>query len=310
MEILSVGEKVPDPYFSYVKKNREGCVLTQTKEGFWTMVVFIPNTKEDEINTCRKNNIFSRYIVDKTNTIVLSLMRVENTPLIFEIGFDPTLYPESEWKQRQEGYYKDNVITFLLVDSLTGIIKVIRRFNMPIKMREIWLKAWNKAYTIENYSQLYKNWTNRIQNNHSVIQLWNDGIAGGMYGESGEITQTSFNLSKTIPLENGKIIEDKNNEIIKKASLEGYVNTNKKYHSSLPKELEKFYCYTHDGGHSIIVVLKNIYKKGDKTEDHAVPAPVKQVLREGYKIKDGWVWCSLPYDKEYGLESKDDDHEY
>jgi len=48
----------------------------------------------------------------------------------------------------------------------------------------------------------------------------------------------------------------------------------KKYHSPLSFELEDAYCYTKDGGHSIIVVIESEHKEGEPVEKFLVPAPV------------------------------------
>ena len=75
-------------------------------------------------------------------------------------------------------------------------------------------------------------------------------------------------------------------DVIKFAGLENYAIRGKKYYSNLPEELEKFYVYTSDGGHSIVVILENGFKEGESIEDNCVPAPVKTVLKSGWKIKD------------------------
>lgn len=101
-----------------------------------------------------------------------------------------------------------------------------------------------------------------------------------------------------------------NEELIRKARLSGYVVRGMSYPSPLPPELQEAYCYTSDGGHSIIVVLENEYHDGQRVEDNLVPAPVKTVLRRGYKIKDGYVWCNIPYSEELGLLTEEDDDEF
>ena len=165
----------------------------------------MPNLTEHEIESYGKNKIVSRYIANSTNTVVLALFGVEvrnrDTLLIFEIAFDPCLYPEHEWKQRQEAYYRDNIINFLLIDSNDGTIRALRSFNMPIKLREVWLKSWNKSYLMENYSEIYRNWKNHIDLTYSVDELWNVAKDGGFFGEPGKLTEASFKLSDTIQLE-------------------------------------------------------------------------------------------------------------
>jgi len=57
-------------------------------------------------------------------------------------------------------------------------------------------------------------------------------------------------------------------------------------------------------------VLENEYHDGERVEDYLVPAPVKAVLRRGYKVKDGYVWCNIPYSEELGLLTEEDDDEF
>ncbi len=278
-------------------------------------MLYMPDLTENEIEAYRKNKITSRYIANSTNLVVIALFSVEvkdrDTLLVFEIVFDPCLYPEGEWKQRQEAYYRDNIINFLLIDSSSGVIKAMRSFNMPIKLREVWLKSWNRSYLVENYSEIYKKWKNRIDLTYSVDELWNDAKDSGVLGEYGKLTEKSFDLFQTIQLENGGNIEDgEENEIIKKAQLEGFVIKGKKYHSPLPKEIEKFYCYTRDGGHSIIAVVESEYVEGEVENGFLCPIPVKTFFKYKWKIKNEYLWSSVPYDKETGVETEDGDSEW
>lgn len=98
--------------------------------------------------------------------------------------------------------------------------------------------------------------------------------------------------------------------LIHRAGLERYVLPGRRYHSALPPELEAAYCYTVDGGHSVIVVLENEYVEGSPVEDWLVPAPVRAVVRAGYTVRDGLVWCRLPYSREIGLLTREEDDEW
>ena len=96
--------------------------------------------------------------------------------------------------------------------------------------------------------------------------------------------------------------------LIAKMGLAHMVVPGRKYHSPLPKELEQFYCYTKDGGHSILVVLPS---NPGPMEKYGVPAPVKAVLRKGHTLTDeGYVCCDLPYSQEWGLICDPDDSEF
>ena len=94
--------------------------------------------------------------------------------------------------------------------------------------------------------------------------------------------------------------------------LEKDVDPDQKYPGNLPAELEPFYCYTLDGGHSIIIVLENLMKEdnSDDLDYYLVPAPVKTVIETGYRVENGYVFCSIPYSSDFGLMSDPDDDEF
>jgi hypothetical protein len=99
-------------------------------------------------------------------------------------------------------------------------------------------------------------------------------------------------------------------DIIREAGLGPWILPGRTYPHPLPKELEPFYCYTRDGGHSILVVLENEYQQGSSPIRFIIPAPVKAVLKASYQIRDGLVWAVLPYDREEGLQVESEDVEY
>jgi hypothetical protein len=85
------------------------------------------------------------------------------------------------------------------------------------------------------------------------------------------------------------------------------------YHTKLPPELEAFYTYTPDGGHSIECLLAEQSAEAFTTHsvrDHLVPCPVKAVLRVGYRVQRGYVVVDLPYDPDLGLLTEPEDDEY
>lgn len=96
-------------------------------------------------------------------------------------------------------------------------------------------------------------------------------------------------------------------DLVRKARLEGMIVPGKRYHSTLPPELEPYYCYVKDGGHCILIVLPG---RDGPPEDWLVPASVKSVLKRGYTIRDGYVFCDLPCSKTYGLVQEADTEEF
>ena len=87
----------------------------------------------------------------------------------------------------------------------------------------------------------------------------------------------------------------------------------RRYHSPLPAELAEWYCYTVDGGHSILCLLERDAGEAAASHnltDHLVPCPVRAVLRAGYRIQRGYVVVDLPSDQELGLLTEAGDDEY
>jgi hypothetical protein len=97
-------------------------------------------------------------------------------------------------------------------------------------------------------------------------------------------------------------------------SLGGYLVPGKQYPSPLPEDVAPWYCYTVDGGHCIAVAL-DIGDLGEKPTrkqllNSLCPAPVKSVLRAGYRAYDGFLICKLPYDPDLGLDTPEEDDEW
>jgi hypothetical protein len=96
-------------------------------------------------------------------------------------------------------------------------------------------------------------------------------------------------------------------ELLQKTDLQGMVIQGMTYHSPLPIELAQFYCYVEDAGHCILSVLPG---REGPVENYVVPLPVKAVLRTGYWVENGYVYCSVPYDAFLGAVCDEDDYEY
>jgi hypothetical protein len=91
--------------------------------------------------------------------------------------------------------------------------------------------------------------------------------------------------------------------------LDAYLVAGKTYPRPLPKELQEWYCYTVDGGHSIVCAIKRLYQPNATPDTFLVPVPVKSVLR-GYTEQDGYILVDLPYDSQIGLMTPGEDDEY
>lgn len=92
-------------------------------------------------------------------------------------------------------------------------------------------------------------------------------------------------------------------------ALRGAHNKFMKYHSELPEELNRWYCYLTDCGHSILAILSEFedeaFNEDGKEGNYLCPTPAKAVL-ESYRVRDGYIVVDNPnlaYDKTLGLLS-------
>lgn len=83
----------------------------------------------------------------------------------------------------------------------------------------------------------------------------------------------------------------------------------KKYPAPLAPELQDWYCYSSDGGHSILVLIEGEFVEENPDWKELCPAPVKAVLRD-YRIVGDFVAAKLDYNSEIGLIVNPADEEF
>jgi hypothetical protein len=85
----------------------------------------------------------------------------------------------------------------------------------------------------------------------------------------------------------------------------------KQYHSPLPPELQDWYCYTVDGGHSILCLLEGQFGQQPSSLlwQSLCPVPVKTVMR-GYRQYGNFIVVVADYSKDLGLITDPEDDEF
>jgi hypothetical protein len=199
-------------------------------------------------------------------------------------------------------YEKDLLTYVLMIDTVIGKIKVVRKITMPVQMLKELEPIFDKQMK-EDISQAYYKSIASIQARYTTNDLVKKAKIYDCADVSVEVIQTSNIKPQT-----------KNTEVntfwIKKAQLTRFIKPFVSYHAELPEELKPYYCYSIESGHSFICLSPETFKK-KKRDGYLLPVPVKMVLRNGYEIKDGYLVCnSLPYDKDTGLEVEENDFEY
>ncbi|MET3209790.1 UNVERIFIED_CONTAM: hypothetical protein ABIC26_002737 [Paenibacillus sp. PvR008] len=82
-----------------------------------------------------------------------------------------------------------------------------------------------------------------------------------------------------------------------------------KTYPKLPSELQPFYVYVSDNGHSLMgianSVLSAVFAKDAELWESESAIPVKYVLEHDYQIKDGYLFVDVPYDLTFGVNVDD-----
>ena len=84
------------------------------------------------------------------------------------------------------------------------------------------------------------------------------------------------------------------------------------YHTTLPAALTPWYCYTSDGGHSILALLDGVSDEDSELWQQLCPVPVKTVLRGWRLHSDGFVVAEkgFQYNEQIGLVTDKADDEF
>jgi hypothetical protein len=159
-------------------QGQDGAIIEMLQDGRYVLIVYLAGMTLEEQIALKTSKIHVR-VIKETDDFILTLIRYGNSPLIFEMSFDPTLYSD----ERRKLFTKSNMLHIIGVDSNTNIIKTLRYCSMPYKLFDVYKDAFKLALTRENFSQKYKNWVDDLDQRYTTVQLW--GIAKN-YGQMGQ----------------------------------------------------------------------------------------------------------------------------
>lgn len=184
------------------------------------------------------------------------------------------------------------LLPIVLVDADSGIIRAQRQVTVPPRMADALRTAVDEQahadpqQAAQTLAELYGRYTS--------TQLANDRaelVVKAGQDDSPSADQAGFAagvLGRSIP---------------------GLV-PGRSYPHPLPVELQAWYCYVADGGHSIAVVVPDEEEVSEDPAAYLVPVPVRTVLRTGWSSHDGYVYCRVPYDPQLGVLTEDGDDEF
>jgi hypothetical protein len=175
---ISVGEKFP-LFKNSDMRGQTGMVFEAIDAGGYAMLIYMDGMSKEEVDVLNDHRIDVRIFKDSP-ALVLPLIKFIDSPIQFEIIFDPTLYKDQRAMQLA---FDNNLINLYAIDSDTNIVKAIRSFNMPKKLREIWVTAWTLAFEEEAFSPRFTKWVNDVTSRYSLTELWGRGESIGYMGE-------------------------------------------------------------------------------------------------------------------------------
>lgn len=127
------------------------------------------------------NNEKMKIKILEEENMVLTMVRFGETPLVFELSFDPTLYGDDRAIRALE---HGSLLHVTGIDSRTGIVKTLRAVSIPSKLVRVWSRKWKLALEeVENYSEKYKSWVDSFAENE-VLTNWDRALYVGRFGES------------------------------------------------------------------------------------------------------------------------------
>jgi hypothetical protein len=185
---LTIGEVAPKPFWPVATQN--GIKIEQEFNGSFWIANYLMNVTNEEDEIISNNKIIAKYIIDNTDSMLLTFIGYEGSDIIHEIIFDPTLYPEEQWALRKMGWEIIGIVLILLIDSMTGVLKSLRIESWPDELKEVRKRVWGNALAIKNYSKIYKQWIADAAT-LSVVQLWDLAQDAG-YFSRGELINIDF----------------------------------------------------------------------------------------------------------------------
>lgn len=160
-------------------KGKDGAVFEAMSMGDgYVFTVFYNQPLAAETEIFSQKPIHVRLLIE--HPFCLPLIQFGDTRMLFEMSLDPTLYQD---KRATQFISINNLCTFVLVDSQSGIVRSLRASNFPLRMITLCAQYWAHAFDVPNYSAQYLAWYQNKQN-IPLEKLWTQALDVGKMGES------------------------------------------------------------------------------------------------------------------------------
>ncbi len=177
--LIKVGDKF-DLFKERYNKLTDGCYVEALEDtGGFIMTIYLGGMNPEEKGLLEQATIHTRMI--REDNKILFINRYGNTPLMFEVSFDPTLYKDDRAMQIA---FANHMLTIISVERMDNTIQTLRYANFPLKLKQALSMAWASAFNEENYTENYVKWTNHLYN-YTTLELWEVAEDTGDFGEKG-----------------------------------------------------------------------------------------------------------------------------
>lgn len=174
--VLRVGQQFSFPGRT-IPPNFDGGILEASPDGFW-LLIYLSGISGKERKLLAEAKISVRLL--ESREMVLSLIRFGDSPLIFELPFDPTLYADD---RAITLINRVNTLQLVGLESSDATIQVLRLLSIPRELQRRWRKSWEAVFQIPNVSAQYNDWLDKLYARYSVVQLWDMAEYVGKLGE-------------------------------------------------------------------------------------------------------------------------------
>ncbi|BCV23260.1 hypothetical protein [Gelria sp. Kuro-4] len=166
--------KVGEPFSVRLPSGEEKVYFELAEGGGFYWIVGLPKMTESEIEVLKRKPI--KFYTIQEQGFVYLLARIGY--MEFELHFNPALYAYAP--DRLAFLTKSNMVTLVGVDSETNIVRVLRYFNLPLRLWDKLQASWQVV--LREGGKVYDDWVETLRS-FSLDDLYRRAEYVGRGGE-------------------------------------------------------------------------------------------------------------------------------
>lgn len=142
----------------------------------YAFVIYLPNPSKEDIDMFSDLRINTRVV--RKNNVSFPLFRFGNSDLLFDVLMNPFLYQTDKGFQMTD---RNNHVTFILVDSVTNLVRSMRYATMPFKLIKLWSESWTAMPDKDTFTAAYTKGREELYK-QDLYDCWKEGIQTDYFG--------------------------------------------------------------------------------------------------------------------------------